>query len=256
MIFISARNSAIFVVILLLCSCASNPDIKSNDYYIVTKDRNDIKEKHPELWKKMVAESKENEKRSQEEINSVDYQFELNRAVLDIKTPKGQEKIRKVSGLWRNCTVERYKDDISDESWKTRGKGRLIEFMGDSKFKIYNHYYSSLNCEGKPLFFDSLNCGGESYSSNEILRFEGHYYIGNLMKSKEGVDVYEINMVHQDMPCSKTYNEERVYFTIVEIKNEYINFGNRAERSRQRTPLHRPKSLDKEKFRYYKVIQE
>lgn len=243
---------------MLLCSCESNPDIKSNDYYIVTKDRNDIKEKYPEVWKKILAKSKGNAKRRQEEIDSVDYQFELNRAVLDVKTAKGQEKIKTISGLWKSCKIRKYKDAdaTDDESWKTDGEGRFIEFMGDSKFKIYNQYYSSLNCEGKPIFNDSLNCGGKIYSSDKVQRFKGYYYIGSLIKSKEGVNVYEINMIHQDMPCSNTYSEERVYFTIVEINSEYITFGSRAERGRQGTPIHRPKGLDNEAFRYYKVTQK
>lgn len=228
---------------VVLISCANNTEKTSDDVYVVSETRNDIKERDPELWEWLEKIGKKAAERRNREINSVDYMAEVNRAVTSVLEEPQISKNAKLLGRWKDCITAKYKNK-GDKDWQLRGTSSIYTFNKDGTFRKESVNYSDVSCQNDevPNTFWGAN--------------NGFYYIGEQLSDINGMEVYEINMIYGDREETKKYNEARVYFTVVGFKGDELLFGSRNGPGNMRTPEGREITLDKPEFVYNRLSEK
>jgi len=211
-------------MLIFLNGCSTKNNDK--DFYVISSERNDIKDKEPELWSWIEAQSRKAQ--SKKEKAKTLYPEQLTYAQNLIKDPIQNQKRQLIQGVWIDCNG--------------LGLGDVYKFMVDGRFYNFQKKFNDNNCK----------TGAKPGLAGFGFEFIGFYLVGKIL-SHEGIGkIYELDLIHTDSPRTKTYDESRVYYKVANIDGNKLLFNSRTNRSIYLPPKNRNTRLDKKEYTYLK----
>jgi hypothetical protein len=218
------RYTLLILLSALLASCA-NTKAESEDY-VISADRNDIKEKDPELWSWIETQSKSIRSKEKQAKAIYPKQLEYVKSLTD--DPKQIEKRQAFNGVWVDCY--------------DNGLGKVYIFQPNGEFHSFEKRFNSSDCTG------STKPGLAGFG----FEFQGYYLVGKMLETSDSGNIHELDLVHTDNERSKNYDESKTYYKVAQVNNAELRFSSRGNPSVLLPPKKRNLRLDKVQYTYNK----